>query len=222
MVARTMRHARARFREGIATYLDGRLLHDYISFRVFETDLAAGKQQRTVDRLYASLAHTTATNGGFETGVRVYGSRSVDDNMTPHGWFAAEYVSLLRNMLVRERGDGIALMSALSPAWLKPGESVSVHNAPTTYGKVSFTLRATHSGARLAWHADVPDGTSIHWPLPSFAKAVKAEGLDKGGRSILLPSRSGALRVHWKLQGSSASYAHEVQQLRAAYARHGR
>ncbi|MEA2495832.1 MAG: hypothetical protein QOJ29_3743, partial [Thermoleophilaceae bacterium] len=164
MVSRTMRHARARFKEGIATYLDGRLLHDYLGFRVFETDLAAGNQQRAVDGLYASLAHTTATNGGFETGVRVYGSRAVDDNMTPHGWFAAEYVSFVRNMLVREAGDGIDLMSALSPTWLKPGESVSVHDAPTTYGKVSFTLRPAGDGARLEWHADVPEGTPIRWP----------------------------------------------------------
>jgi hypothetical protein len=217
-----MRHARARFREGIATYLDGRLLHDYLGFRVFQSDLAAGKQQRAIDGLYASLAHTTATNGGFETGVRVYGSRAVDDNMTPHGWFAAEYVSLLRNMLVREADDGIDLMSALSPAWLKPGESVSVHDAPTTFGKVSFTLRPTDDGARLEWHADVPDGTPIRWPLPDFADDIKADRLEKGGRSILLPGRSGTLSVKWKLDRYGASYSREVQQLRAAYRQRGK
>jgi hypothetical protein len=125
-------------------------------------------------------------------------------------------------MLVRERPDGIALMSALSPAWLKPGESVSVHDAPTTYGNVSFTLRPTGDGARLEWHADVPDGTPIHWPLPEFATDVKADHLEKGGRSILLPGRSGALSVHWKLEGSSISYTREVQQLRSAYRRRGK
>jgi len=222
MVGRTMRHARARFAEGIATYLDGRLLHDYLGFRVFETDLAAGSQQRAVEGLYAELAHSTATHGGFETGVRVYGSRAVDDNMTPHGWFGAEYVSLLRNMLVRERPDGIALMSALSPAWLEPGEAVSVHDAPTTYGPVSFTLRPNDDGARLEWHADVPDDTPIHWPLPNFATDVKADNLEKDGRTILLPGRTGTLTLRWKLDRSSASYAREVQQLRAAYRRRAR
>ncbi|MEA2492590.1 MAG: hypothetical protein QOJ29_501 [Thermoleophilaceae bacterium] len=222
MVERTMRHARAQFEEGIATYLNGRLLHDYLGFRVFETDLAAGDQTRVVDGLYAELAHTTATHAGFETGVRVFGSRAVDDNMTPHGWFAAEYVTYLRNLLVRERTDGIALMSALSPAWLKPGESVSVHGAPTTYGDVSFTLRPTDDGAKLEWHADVPNGTPIHWPLPDFAKDIKSDDLEKGGRSILLPDRSGSLTVHWKLGGPGASYAQEVGQLRSAYKRRGR
>jgi hypothetical protein len=154
--------------------------------------------------------------------VHVYGSRAVDDNMTPHGWFAAEYVSLLRNMLVRERPDGIALMSALSPAWLKPGKAVSVDGVPTTYGKVSFTLRPNDGGARLEWHADVPEGTSIHWPLPDFATDVKAGNLEKDGRTILLPSRSGTLDMRWTLHRSSASYAREVQQLRAAYRRRAR
>jgi hypothetical protein len=222
MVQRTMRHARASFAEGIATYLDGRLLHDYLGFRVFQTDLAAGNQSRAVDGLYAELAHTTATNAGFETGVRVYGSRAVDDNMTPHGWFAAEYVSFLRNMLVRERADGIALMSALSPAWLKPGESVSVHGAPTTYGNVSFTLRSTDDGARLAWHADVPEGTPLHWPLPDFVKDVKASGIEKDGHTVLLPARSGTMTVHWRLGSGGESYARSVDQLRAAYKRRGR
>ena len=222
MVERTMRHVRAEFEEGIATYMDKRLLHDYLGFRVFETDLAGGNQQRAIDGLYASLAHTTATHGGFETGVRVFGSRAVDDNMTPHGWFAAEYVTYLRNMLVRERADGIAIMSALSPAWLKPGESVSIHDAPTTLGKISFTLRPTDDGARLEWHADVPDGTEIHWPLPDFAKDVKSDNLEKGGRSIRLPERSGTMTVHWKLDRPSASYANEVQQLRSAYKRRGK
>jgi hypothetical protein len=113
-------------------------------------------------------------------------------------------------------------MSALSPAWLKPGESVSVHDAPTTYGKVSFTLGPADDGARLEWHADVPDGTPIRWPLPDFASDVKGDNLQKGGRSILLPSRSGTLSVKWKLDRYGASYSREVQQLRAAYRQRGK
>jgi hypothetical protein len=221
-VVQTMRHARSNFAEGIATYNDGRNLHDYLGFRVFETDLAAGAQSRVVDGLYSELAHTTTTHAGFETGVRVYGSRAVDDDMTPHGWFAAEYATLLRNMLVRERPDGIALMSALSPAWLKPGEAVSVHDAPTTYGRVSFTLRVQNDGARVEWHADVPEGTALHWPLPDWAHDVKAQGLGKDGRTILLPGRSGAMSVRWRLAPPQASYQRTVAELKAAYKRRGR
>jgi len=53
------------------------------------------------------------------------------------------------------------------------------------------------------------------------AKNVKADNLEKGGRSILLPGRAGGLTVHWKLHRYAASFGHEVQDLRAAYRRHG-
>ena len=215
MVTNTIRHVRSKFAEGIATYLSGRLLHDYLGFRVFETELAAGNQQATIDGLYSELAHTTATNGGFETGVHVYGSRAVDDNMTPHGWFAAEYVTLLRNMLVREDGTGITLMSALSPAWLGHGRTITVRNAPTTFGTVSFTLRSTTGGARLEWQAAVPAGTQIRWPLPADAKV-------SGTRVLTLPGPTGTLDVRWRLKPGRASFARTVAALKAAYRRHGR
>ena len=57
--------------------------------------------------------------------MRPYARRSVDDNLAPHGWFAAELVALLRNMLVRERGGGIELFSAV------PGALARRRVAPT-------------------------------------------------------------------------------------------
>jgi hypothetical protein len=222
MVEATIKHERADFAEGIATYLNGRNLHDYLGFRVFQTELAAGSQARVIDGLYSELAHTTTTNAGFETGVRVYGSRAVDDNMTPHGWFAAEYATLVRNMLVMERDDGIAIMSALSPAWLRPGQVVSVRMAPTNYGRVTYTLRSTGDGARLEWHAFVPEGTQIRWPLPEWAHDVKVDGLEQDGRTVLLPARSGTLDVHWRIDAPAASYNRTVAELQAAYRRRGR
>jgi hypothetical protein len=222
MVERTMRHERSLFREGIASYDGTRNLHGYLGFRVFQTDLAAGKQGRAIDGLYAELAHTTAANAGFETGVRVYGSRASDDNMTPHGWFAAEYASYVRNMLVREDGEKVVLMSALSPAWLKPGDVVAVSGAPAMHGKISFKLHVIHGGAHLSWDASVPAGTVLRWPLPAGASSVKATGLQRGGKSIVLPSLKGSLTVRWKLKRGSASFARAVSQLQAAYRRHGR
>jgi hypothetical protein len=215
-----MSRARRRFREGIATYLGGRLLHGYLGFRVLETELAGGRQARVVRGLYDELAHTTATHGGFETGVRVFGSRAVDDDMTPHGWFAAEYATLLRNMLVREERGGLVLMSALSPRWLRPGRVVSVRGAPTLYGPVDFALRARRRGASLRWRARVPPGTTLRWPLPYAARHVRAPGLR--GRSIALRVPSGSLRVRWRLRRSSESYADAVRRLTAAYRHHGR
>jgi hypothetical protein len=215
----TIRHARAHFREGIATYLNGRVLHDYLGFRVFESELLRGEQPEVVDGLYSELAHTTATNGGFETGVRRRGRRDIDENLAPHGWFAAEYVVLLRNMLVRERGTDLVLMSALSPSWLLPGRHLAVRNADTTRGQIAFTLRAIHGGALLRWKSKLFAGTKLRWPVPATARDVRAPGLSPDGRTITLPAAAGRMRVHWRLVGPFPSYRGTVRKVLALYRR---
>lgn len=222
IVEATMRRARGRFREGIATYLDGRLLHHYLGFRVFQTDLADNDQDRSLRGLYDTLAHTTSTHAGFETGVRVYGSRAVDDNMTPHGWFAAEYAAFVRNMLVREDGAGITLLSLVAPHWLAPGRTVAARRVPTLYGDVDVALRSTRDGAELRWDADVPEGTRLRFAVPDWVRDVDAEGLDRRRRWITLGGRSGALEIRWRRSDARESYGEAVQRLRSSYRRRGR
>ena len=222
IVEATMRHARGKFREGIATWLDGRLLHHYLGFRVFQTDLADGDQDRALRGLYDSLAHTTATHAGFETGVRVYGSRAVDDNMTPHGWWAAEYISFIRNMLVREDGAGLTLFSLVAPHWIEPGKTVGVRRARTPYGPVTIEMKATGDGATLAWDADVTPGTRLRVAVPQWVRDVQAQGIDRRGRFITLTERNGKLDVKWKLGRASESYSEAVTRLRSSYRRRGR
>ena len=217
-VEATTRHTRARFREGLATYLDGRLLHHYLGFRVFETELLRGHRRRVVRGLYDALAHTSATHGGFETGVHPRGSRSVDDNPTPHGWYAAEYVTLLRNMLVREAGGRrIVLGSALSSDWLRPGRAVRVGAAPTRAGRVSFVLRGRAGGAVLAWRA--PAGTDLSLAVPAGVRAVRAPGLDRRRRSIRLEGATGRIAIRWRLEANGDTYASAVRRLLRSYAR---
>ena len=209
IVSRTLRHVRRDFREGLATWRGQ--LHAYLGFRVFQTELRRGEQRDVVRGLYDALAHTTATHGGFETSIRPYSDRSSRINLAPHGWFAAEYVALLRNMLVREEGGALVLMSALSPSWLRPGEEVAVRSAPTTRGRVSYVLRSRPGGATLRWHADVPEGTPLRWPVPGAARDVSAPGLR--GRTIELPGRSGEIEVRWRVGGAAATYRDAVARL---------
>jgi hypothetical protein len=215
LVSRTIRHVRAGFREGLATW--NGYLHHYLGFRVLQTELLRGEQRDVVRGLYDALAHTTSTHGGFETSVRPYGDRSVAINLTPHGWWAAEYVALLRNMLVREDGEAVVLASALSPAWLQPGRRVAVRGAPTVHGKVSYELRALPDGAVLTWDADVEEGTRLRWPLPGAARDVRVEGLR--GRTVELPGPSGTLRVRWRMPRATATYRSAVERLVRNYRR---
>jgi hypothetical protein len=219
IVGATLARARRNFREGLATYGEFHNLHHYLGFRVFQTDLLRGDQARVVQGLYDSLAHTTATYGGFETGVRPYARRSVDDNLAPHGWFAAELVALIRNMLVRERDGGIELLSALPGGWLVPGRATIVRNAPTTYGAVDVSLRPVRGGAVLRWNAKVPAGTPLWWRVPAGARAGRATALSLpiAAGAVRLRGRAGELRVSWRLPRRTSSFDGVAAALRKAY-----
>jgi hypothetical protein len=182
---------------------------------VFETLLRRGDQAKVVRGFYDSLAHTTSTNAFFETGVLPFGNRTVDLATVPHGWAAAEYVSLLRNMLLREQGNGVVLMSALSPSWLRPGQMVAVRGGRTAFGPVDFTLRTRSGGATLTWRSRLRRGVQLTAAVPLGARNVRAPG--RTGGVIRLRGRSGRINISWHLAGSKPSYAATLRALLRRY-----
>lgn len=220
LVTRTLAHARSEFREGIATYGEPKMLHGYLGFRVLETQLERNEQTDVVDGFYSELAHTTSTGASFETSLLPFADRTIDLTTVPHGWWAAEYVTLLRNMLVREDGNGIVLMSAISPSWLRAGQVVAVREVPTTFGTVAFTLTPNANGATLSWRTGLRSGTRLSWPVPAGVTAVHAPGLNRG--VIHLRGRSGSIQVSWRIaRGPKPTFDKTVAALLKQYKRNG-
>jgi hypothetical protein len=54
----------------------------------------------------------------------------------PDARAAALYVCLLRDMIIREEGDGLLLTSGLPDEWIRPGCRVEVRQAPTRFGRL--------------------------------------------------------------------------------------
>jgi hypothetical protein len=222
-VRATVAWARAHMAEGLPTYLDGRELHDYLGFRIFQTELAAGNAAGAIAGLYAELVHTTATDGGWETGIAPFGGRASATNLAPHGTFAAEYVALLRNMLVADSpAGGVSLLAGASPAWLAPGQHIAVAAAPTDHGVISFTERSTGHGETLTWHSALTPGTPLSWVLPAWARHARTSGGPVSGSAIALHGARGALTVTFGGRRPAQSYALAVAALNAAYRAHGR
>jgi hypothetical protein len=80
----------------------------------------------------------------------------------PHGWAAAELTLLIRDMLFFEVGEDddphIYLAPGVVPRWLtgNGGQSVTVSDAPTSYGvPFNYTLRHDEAGRRIT--IDIPD-----------------------------------------------------------------
>ena len=93
--------------------------------------------------LYALLLHTTSTHLPGEFGTIPWSTRDVNHahNLLPQGLTGAKTIELIRNMLVREQGEDLVLLSALSPEWLQPDYPLEVRDAPTSFGPLSFTVK---------------------------------------------------------------------------------
>jgi hypothetical protein len=143
----------------------------------------------------------------------------VENDLAPHGWFAAEYVALLRNMLVREDGNDLVLMGALSPRWLLPCARNSVRNADTTLGKNRVLVAGLPRRSRppLAWVAGPRYEAQL--ARAEAARNVPALGLSRDRRTITLASPTGQLRVQWRLEGPFPSFVETARGVIAQYPR---
>ncbi|NPV48654.1 MAG: hypothetical protein HPY69_17065 [Armatimonadetes bacterium] len=168
-----------KYAEGLMTYGPGlrpALLHHYDTIKATHGLVTLNRQREALADFYALLVHTSSTHAGFEFGIVPWDNRDPGGNFPPHGWFAAEYIALLRNMLVREWDGDLHLLSVVSPEWLKPGSRLAVRRAPTDFGPISLTARVTGDDMTVrlspAWRA-APEQVVLH--LPWFVRPLSAE-----------------------------------------------
>jgi hypothetical protein len=229
-VTATLLRSQARYQEGITTYTepdDGQFLHHYLTIKNTLTEVIRGDQPQAVRELYAELLHTSSTHAGFEYAIRPWGSRDFEGNLAPHGWFAADYRNLLRNMMLREDGDTLHLLSAVSPAWTGSGKTIRVDRAPSTFGTTSFTLRmASETSAVLelknSWQ-NAPRAFVLHLPWFLQTESAIADGIamKPEGDTLSLPANTHEVRLRWhRRPGSSQmSYAKTIAGYQQEYRR---
>ncbi|OHB56461.1 MAG: hypothetical protein A2Y12_19770 [Planctomycetes bacterium GWF2_42_9] len=164
-------------------------LHHYQTFNVVETLLTRGQQREVIEDMYSILAHTGSTHCGFEFGISPWGDRNPYGNYTPHGWFAARFRELLRNMLVREVKDTLHLASAIAPKWIEPGKTIHLKDAVTDFGILSYTIKARENGADVeiqsSWRKN-PEKILFH--IPWFVKVVNVEVDGRNAKVLQLPN----------------------------------
>ena len=145
-------------------------LGTYLTLQLAFVELEAG-DRRALDRLEWMLSAATSTWTWPEAvHPRLPGGCMGDGH---HGWAAADVLTFVRNLLVRELDGGLALCSLLPDAWL--GQGIQVHDAPTHAGLLSFAVR---------WHGDRP---ALLWELKRHDGVdevrITAPGLDPGWSS---------------------------------------
>ena len=232
-VTATLKATQAKYAEGIMTYANGEFLHHYLTIKNTLTETIRGDQEQAVREFYALLLHTSSTQAGFEYKIRPWGDRNFGDNLAPHGWFAAEYRTLLRNMLVREQGDQLHLLSVVSPEWIGPGKTISVRRVPTWFGQVAFTLSQPSAGVAVLQLDNhfrrQPNAIVVHLPwfirlqnaiVDGASAAISPAGAG-GERSFTVPASAREIRLRWTTVPGAPhlSFDRAVADYKAEYAR---
>ena len=186
-------------------------LHHYLTVKCTQNFLVRNEQEQVLRDFYAILLHMGSCHEMFEWETDPWGARDVEKNFPPHGWGAAMFNTLLRNMLIMERGgegglDGrdIHLFNAISPEWSKPGERVAFDDMPTELGVVSAEMRFhADDSASVRIHADWrtrPNNVVLTVPywaeLESFR--TDARNSQQDGDRLLFSSDVSRVTLRWK------------------------
>lgn len=108
-----------------------------------------------------------------------------------HGWASAEWLMLVRALLFDDAKETLQITPGLPEEWLYQPGKIEVEHAPTTFGKLAYTVEWDEGGRNIrlslssAWHT--PPG-AIQWFLPGHITSAKASGYNlpvQGGKIIL-------------------------------------
>jgi len=64
----------------------------------------------------------------------------------PHNWASAEFIRMVRHMLVLERRRELHLLAAMPRVWSRPGDVIRLTDVPTGFGPVSLLVTVADDG----------------------------------------------------------------------------
>ena len=161
--------------------------------------------------LGAAMTPGTFVSGEGATVAPLHGESYRSMYLPPNGASNAALLETLRLMLVHETLDragepyGLQLAYATPRAWLRPGETVAVRGAPTSFGPVSFSIAAANGSVRASVevpHRAAPKALSLRLRLPDGSRIAHVElggrpwqRFDPASGTIDLSGRTGSLEL---------------------------
>ena len=160
-------------------------LGTYLTMQLAAVELRAG-DHRSFGRLGWMLDVATPTWTWPEAIHPRIGGGCMGDGH--HGWAAAEVLSFVRDMLVREIDDDglptVALASLVPADWY--GQGWEVHDAPTDHGTVSYAVRWHGDRVALLWEVDPHPGVAaVRLTTPGLDPSWSTT--DRRGEALLGP-----------------------------------
>ncbi len=158
-------------------------INAYLTLAVAQTLLRAGDERyRPLVRTVADLASPT---GQWPEAIHPHtGGGCMGDGH--HGWAAAEWVMMVRNLFVREEADRLVVGSGIFPEWLTGTGPVAFGPTPTRFGKVHVSVAPAAEAPTITvtaqWRDGIPEVTAS---VPGFAET----GITAFGRPVPLRGR---------------------------------
>ena len=114
-----------------------------------------GQGRKAAETLYAFANHASPLLAWREEQMPQGEGDAICGDM-PHNWASAEFIRLVRALLILERGDELHLFEGLPPTWVRPGASIRVRGAVTEFGPMSFEFRVSPDGSKANLSLDPP------------------------------------------------------------------
>jgi len=94
-----------------------------------------------------------------------------------HIWAAADWIHLLRNMILFEYGQELIITAAAPARWFEEGKRIEARGAPTEFGEVLLSIESTNDAVELNISGDYAKRPNrIIWHLPFTFKHVTIDG----------------------------------------------
>lgn len=135
--------------EGIPTttgWLPYRAVWNYHASFAAHVWLYAGRPDKAVDYLYAFANHAAPTRVWREEQSLKSSHNGQMIGDMPHNWASAEFIRLVRHLLVFERGESLDLLPGLPDEWVYAGAVTELQRSPTRFGPVSLRMTVGNAG----------------------------------------------------------------------------
>jgi len=113
----------------------------------------------------------------------------------PHNWASAEFIRMVRHMLVLERGRELHLLEGMPSGWSQAGDVIRLTDIPTSFGPVSLSVRVAEDGRSGLIRVNPPERDRVekivvhleHFGRP--VRSVKKDGKEiPVGEAVSLPA----------------------------------
>jgi len=140
----------------------------YMTLMLAQVFLRAGDQR--FYPLFAGAAEFASPTGQWPEAIHpITGGGCMGDGQ--HGWAAAEWVMLLRNMFVFEEDNRLVIGKGIRPEWLLAGVETAFGPTLTPYGAVRVTVKCDEEGIEVRltgdWY-DRPEPPEIVVAIPGW------------------------------------------------------